>query len=82
MTATGGTVGVARAEYDPAARTLYLALERLGPAGALGPPEVTLECARIPRVAAVETPGQPPPAWELDPGQMRLSVRLPVAGRR
>jgi hypothetical protein len=79
--AEGGLVGVARAEYDPAGREQHLALERLGPQ-ADGPPlPVTLECAGVPGVVAVQAAG-PAPEWALDPASGRLIVRLTVTGRQ
>ena len=77
--AEGGTVGVARAEYDPAGRALHLVLERLGPDGP--PLPVTLTCTGMPNVAAVQAAG-PTPEWAFDPASGRLTVRLTVAGRQ
>lgn len=75
----GGTIGVARAEYDPAGRALHLALERLGPDGP--PVPVTLTCAGLPGVTTVRSAPGPPPDWAFDPATGRLTVRLLVAGR-
>ena len=81
VTAEGGDVGVARAEYDPAARCLSLALERLGDAASGAPIPVTLACAGVPGVAAVTAGDGSPVAWEGGPEPGALTIRLSVAGR-
>jgi hypothetical protein len=72
----------ARAEYDPAAHTLHLALERLGPDAAGPPLPVVLECAQVPGVEAVQRPDGPPPGWTFDPATQRLTVQTSLIGRQ
>ena len=82
VTAAADGVGVARADYDPAARTLHLALERLGPAAAGPPLPVALACTQVPGVQAVQRPDGPAPAWTFDPATRRLTVQTTLTGRQ
>jgi hypothetical protein len=79
--AAEGAVGVARAEYDAAGRTLHLALERLGPEPDGPPLPVTLTCTGMPNVAAVQAAG-PAPEWAFDPATGQLTVQLALTGRQ
>jgi hypothetical protein len=82
VTAGADAVGVARAEYDPTARTLHLALERLGPDPAGPPLPVALECTQVPGVRAVQRPDGPAPDWMFDPATRRLTVQTALTGRQ